>query len=199
MTERERMLSGLLYSAADPELTALRARAKRLLRQLDAAEPDRREPLLRELLGAMGQNCCIEPGLYVDYGGNISLGDNVYINCGCVILDVARVEIGSRTAIGPRVCICTAAHPLDPDVRGRGLEYAKPIRIGADVWLGANVTLNPGVTIGDGAVIGSGAVVTHDIPPRVVAVGTPCRVLRQLSADDRAFWEQQERAYFADR
>lgn len=195
MTERERMLAGKLYNAGDADLLALRRHAKMLLRRLDNAESEQREAILRELFGAFGQDCCIEPGLYVDYGCNTYLGDTVYLNCDCVILDVARVEIGDRAAIGPCVCLCTATHPIDPGVRGRGLELGKPIRLGADVWLGANVTVNPGVTIGDGAVIGSGSVVTRDIPARVIAAGNPCRVLREIGEEDRLLWEQQELEY----
>ena len=186
------MLAGKLYNAGDAELLALRRHAKMLLRRLDNAESEQREAILRELFGARGQDCCMEPGIYVDYGCNTYLGDAVYLNCDCVILDVARVEIGDRAAIGPRVCLCTATHPIDPGVRGRGLEVGKPSRLGAGVWRGENVTGNPGVTIGDGCVIGAGSVVTKDIPDNVCAAGNPCRVIREITDADKPY-------YFKDR
>ena len=195
MTERERMLAGKLYSAGDEELRALQRRARTLTKQYNEAEPEEREAILRELLGAAGRSCRMEAPIRMDYGCNTYIGDRFYANFDCTILDVARVEIGTNVMFGPRVCICTATHPLDRGVRSRGLELGKPIRIGDDVWIGANVTINPGVTIGDGAVIGSGSVVTRDIPGNVLAAGVPCRVIRELGEEDRRRWEAEEREY----
>ena len=198
MKEQERMLAGALYFAGDEELTAARRRAKMLTRNYNATTEDetaRREELLRALLGSAGGRIWIEPPFRVDYGSNVTVGTDFYANYDCLILDVAPVTIGDRVMFGPRVCICTAAHPIDAAVRSRGLEYGKPITIGDDVWLGANVTVNPGVTIGSGTVIGSGSVVTRNIPAGVVAAGNPCRVLRTIGEEDRVRWQTAERDY----
>lgn len=182
-TEKEKMLAGELYDAADPQLTADRLNARRLTRAFNASaagEEDLRKGLLVELFGAIGQNSAIEPPFHCDYGCNIFLGERVFMNFNCVILDVTRVEIGSGTMLGPNVQIYTATHPMDYHERASGLEYGKPIKIGSDVWIGGSVVINPGVTIGDRSVIGSGSVVVKDIPAGVFAAGNPCRVIRFL-------------------
>lgn len=195
MTEKERMLSGQLYSAADEELRALRGKTRTLVRRYNAAEDAELPELLRGLFGAVGKNCWVEPPLRTDYGKNVHVGDDFYANYGCMFIDVLAITIGNGVMLGPGVCLCTASHPLDAGVRRRGLELGKPIRIGNDVWIGANVTVNPGVTIGDGAVIGSGSVVTRDVPGGVVAAGVPCRVLRRIGEEDRLYWEAEERRH----
>jgi maltose O-acetyltransferase len=177
-TNRERMLAGQLYNPADPELVAMRLRARQLINQYntsDPADPARRRQLLEELLGPIGQNIEIEPTLRVDYGIHITLGDRVFMNFDCILLDVCPITIGSRTMLGPRVQLLTATHPLDARARAEDGEYAKPITIGDDVWLGAGVIVCPGVTIGDRAIIGAGSVVTKDISPDVIATGVPAR------------------------
>lgn len=180
-SEKQKMLAGEPYLASDPELVAGRLRARRLTRLFNATtedEPDRRLELLRELLGALGENIEVEPPFRCDYGLNITVGDRFYMNFDCVILDVCQVTIGQRVKIGPRVQIITAFHPIDPVERASGLEFGAPITIGDDVWLGSGVIVNPGVTIGAGTTVGSGSVVTRDLPGEVVAAGVPCRVIR---------------------
>jgi len=183
MTEHDMMIAGEMYRAADPQLVEMRLRARRLCREFNTsteAESDRRRSILRRLLGELGTNPEVEPDFRCDYGHNISAGDNLFINFGCVILDCARVRLGSRVFFGPGVHLYTATHPIDPVERASGREYAKPITIGNDVWLGGHATICPGVTIGDAAVIGAGSVVTRDVPSRVVVAGNPAKVMRNV-------------------
>ncbi len=182
-SEKEKMLAGELYIAADPELAAERLRARELLAQYNAsppADPALRRALLDQLLGGHGERIEIEPPFYCDYGSHIFAGDNLYMNFGCVVLDCNRITLGRNVFCGPGVQLLAAHHPLDPRQRTAGPELASPISIGSDVWLGGGVIVCPGVTIGEGTTIGAGSVVTRDIPPRVLAAGNPCRVIRQL-------------------
>lgn len=200
MTEKERMLTGRLYNAGDPELAKLRLRAKELCRAFNdapAADIAGRETALRQLLGGMGKGCWIEPPFRCDYGTQITLGDHVYMNYDCIFLDVAPITIGSHVFLGPRVSLFAAGHPLDAGVRDQELEFGAPITIGSSVWLGGNVTVLAGVTIGDGTVVAAGSVVTKDLPAGVVAAGNPCRVLRAITDADRAAWEARRAAYEA--
>jgi maltose O-acetyltransferase len=183
MTERDAMLAGERYFSADPDLKSLRQRARRLVKLYNDSEPgdlDARTHMLRELLGGMGSGCEIEPPFHCDYGRFISLGDSVFINFGCVILDCAQVTIGNNCMFGPNVQLLCAYHPLDATDRNSGYEYASPITLGDNVWLGGGVIVNPGVTVGSNSVIGSGSVVTKDVPPNVVAFGNPCKVVKQI-------------------
>lgn len=183
MTEKEKMLAGVLYDASDPELVTERLRARQLVRAFNDTNPahlEARDGLLHELLGGRGEQCNIEPTFRCDYGWNIHLGENFYANFDLVILDVCEVHIGRNCLIAPRVQILAATHPIDPDVRRSGLESGAPITIGDDVWIGAGAIIHPGVTIGDGAVIGAGAVVTKDVPARSVVAGVPAKVIRQI-------------------
>lgn len=183
LTEKEKMIAGELYDATDAQLVADRRRARDLTRAFNASTADEgklRKSLLSELFSAFGHKSAIEPPFYCDYGYNTFLGDSVFMNFNCVILDVVRVEIGGGTMLGPNVQIYTATHPMDYRERSAGLEFGKPIKIGADVWIGGSVVINPGVTIGDRSVIGSGSVVVKDIPAGVFAAGNPCRVIRYL-------------------
>lgn len=184
--ERARMIAGEPYNASDPELVMLRIRARDRLARLNTSrsdDPEGRRAILRELLGGMGIDLWVEPPFFCDYGSNITLGDRVYFNTNCVILDPARVSIGSDVLFGPNVQIYTATHPLDYRERRRGVESARAITVGSDVWVGGGAILCPGVTIGDRSVIGAGSVVTRDIPEGVVAAGNPCRIIRTLSLD----------------
>jgi maltose O-acetyltransferase len=182
-SEREKMLAGELYDPLDPELSEARLRARVLTWELNATGPtetQRREELMRELLGSLGGGLWIEPPFYCDYGVNIQFGEKVFLNFNCVILDITPVKIGDRTLLGPAVQIYAACHPLSAEIRAKGLELGKPVTIGSDVWIGGGAVICPGVTIGDGSVIGAGSVVPHDIPAGVVAVGNPAHVLRSL-------------------
>jgi maltose O-acetyltransferase len=182
MTEFEKMIRGDLYNASDPDLVARRNRARLLWQRynaLVAASPER-DGILREMLGSAGANVVIEPPFYCDYGEQIVLAKNVYVNMNCVFLDVASIAIGPQTMLGPSVQLYTATHPLDAAERVAGLEAAKPITIGARVWIGGATVVLPGVTIGDDTTIGAGSVVLRDIPSGVLAAGNPCRVIRKL-------------------
>lgn len=143
----------------------------------------KKERLLDRLVALRGENTIIEPDFFCDYGYNIILGDNFYVNHNCVILDCAEVIFGDNVFIGPNCGFYTAGHPLDAKTRNSGLEYAKPIKVGSDVWIGGNVCVMPGVTIGSNVVIGAGSVVTKDIPDGVVAVGSPCKPIKKIDAD----------------
>lgn len=180
MTEREKMIAGELYDALDPALVAARARARELCRALNASsetdEAERRR-LCVELFGAGGDSVWMQPPFFCDYGANIALGERVFFNFNCIVLDVCPVTIGSFTLFGPAVQILTPLHPMDPVLR-RQQEYGKPVAIGSDVWVGAGALILPGVTIGDRAVIGAGSVVTRDVPAGMFAAGNPCRVIR---------------------
>ena len=182
---REIMASGQLYDANyDPELIGQRSKCKALCQEFntlpyDAA--DRKMELLRRIVGSTPQNFVIEPSFWCDYGYNIALGENFYANHNLVILDAAPVTFGDNVFIAPNCCFTTAGHPLEVELRNKGLEYARPITVGNNVWIGAGVTVLPGVTIGDNVTIGAGSLVNRDIPAGCVAVGVPCRVIRQES------------------
>jgi maltose O-acetyltransferase len=182
MSERDRMTAGDLYTTADPELVIARRRARDLTRALNAtrdAETTQRQNILRALFKAGGDSVTLEPPFHCEYGFNIELGERVFFNFNCIILDVCPVRIGAFSMFGPGVQILTPLHPLDAAAR-RKSEYAKPIEIGNDVWVGGGALILAGVTIGARAVIGAGSVVTRDIPEGVLAVGNPCRVIREL-------------------
>ncbi|WP_373521217.1 sugar O-acetyltransferase [Aquiflexum sp.] len=182
-TEKQKMLSGDLYLASDPELASERLHARQMTKQLNDSNPDEtelRESILQKLIGKKGKNFWIEPPFYCDYGYNISAGDDVFFNFNCVILDVTPVNFGSRVLVGPNVQFYAATHPTDFKVRGSLVEFGKPITIGDDVWIGGTTIICPGVTIGSRSIIGAGSVVTKDIPEDVLAAGNPCKVIRSL-------------------
>ena len=183
-TEKEKMLAGELYDASDAQLCAERRRARDLCKALNDSrdeEQDRRAGIVRELFGSAGDAVWIEPPFYCDYGTNITLGEKVYFNFNCVVLDPALVSIGSNVLFGPAVQIYSASHPVSAAERRTGLEFARPIEIGSDVWIGGGAIIFPGVRIGSGTVVGAGSVVTRDLPERVLGVGNPCRVIRKLT------------------
>jgi maltose O-acetyltransferase len=185
-TERDKMLAGELYDALDPELVLKRDRARDLCQDLNATrerEQETRRRILTELFGSGGDSVWMQPPFYCDYGSNIYLGERVYFNFNCVILDVCEVRIGDFTFFGPAVQIYTATHPMDARLR-RSQEFGIPVTIGSDVWVGGGAIICPGVTIGSRTVIGAGSVVTRDIPDDVLAAGNPCRVIRQIMEED---------------
>jgi maltose O-acetyltransferase len=182
-TEKEKMLAGELYNALDKQLSEERVKARLLIKALNDTredQTDERSRILKELLPNAGEGLWLQPPFYCDYGYNITLGQNVFFNFNCVVLDVAPVIIGSRTLFGPNVQIYTATHPVNYKERASGLEFAKPITIGEDVWVGGSAVICPGVKIGDRSIIGAGSVVTRGIPDDVFAAGNPCRVIRSL-------------------
>ncbi len=183
VTEKEKMLSGEMYDATDPQLAAERRRARdlcKLLNESHDSEQELRNRIIRELFGRTGDEVWIEPPFYCDYGSNISLGSNVFFNFNCVILDPAAVIIGSNVLLGPAVQIYTATHPMSATERLNCLEFARQVNVGSDVWIGGGAIICPGVRIGSRSVIGAGSVVTHEIPASVLASGNPCRIIRQL-------------------
>ena len=196
MTEREKMIAGRIYDASADGLPSLRARAHKLCAEFNATletEEEKRAKILRALLPDAQSGAYLQGPFYCDYGDNIKIGKNFYANFNLTVLDCCPVEIGDDVFIGPNVSLLTPVHPLrwqqrnarvKPDGTVFDYEYAKPIKIGKNCWIAGNVTVIGGVTIGEGSVIGAGSVVTRDIPPNSLAVGNPCRVLRQITDKD---------------
>lgn len=182
-TERDKMLAGEPYDPLDADLVARRTRARDLCQALNTsaeADTEGRRAILRSLFGAGGDTVWMQPPFFCDYGENIQLGERVFFNFNCVVLDVCPVTIGDFALFGPSVQIYTPLHPLDAAARRRQ-EFGKPVHIGADVWVGGGAIVLPGVSIGARAVIGAGSVVTRDVPADVFAAGNPCRVIRQIA------------------
>ncbi len=183
MTEREKMIKGLPYDAFDDKLVKDRLKAKTLCVEYNNLKPDetnKQQDILKALMNNIGNNCVIQPTFFCDYGYNLFLGDNVYINHNSVFLDCAKIQIGNNVFIGPNCGFYTAIHPFDKDERNAGIETAKSITIGNNVWIGGSVTILPNVTIGDNSVIGAGSVVTRNIESNVVAFGNPCKKTREI-------------------
>lgn len=177
-TQKQRMLAGALYTAADAEIQADQLAASAWMKRYNGLlgePPEQWHALLRERLASVGEGALIRPPFHCDYGYNISLGANVFMNFNCVILDVVQVTIGDGTQIGPAVQIYTADHPRDPEQRRAMLEFGRPVNIGRHVWIGGGAIILPGVTVGDDAIIGAGSVVTRDVPAGAKVVGNPAR------------------------
>ena len=182
-TEQQKMLDGELYDPMDPGLVTARAHARDLCQALNASresEQEERRRILRDLFGTGGDSVWMQPPFFCDYGSNIRLGERVFFNFNCVVLDVCPVQIGSFTLFGPAVQVYTPMHPFDAELRRRQ-EFGKPVTIGADVWVGGGAIILPGVRIGSRSVIGAGSVVTRDVPESVFAAGNPCRVIREIT------------------
>lgn len=192
MTEREKIHSGEIYQPMDDSVI------QEQLAYLDKMDEynripriqmEKRQQMLPELFAEVGENCYIESPFYANWGGHhVHLGSNVYANYGVTFVDDTHIYIGDNTMLAPNVVLATAGHPIDPELRSQGLQYNMPVRIGKNCWLGAGVIVLPGVTIGDNTVIGAGSVVTKDIPSGVVAVGNPCRVLREVGEHDKIYY-----------
>ena len=195
MNHKERMLANLPYKAWMDGLEEERTENKKKIYRYNHLPPeqwDQQTALIKEILGKTGERILIEPPFHCDYGWNIEVGEDFYANYNLIILDVGHVRIGDNVMCAPNVAIYTAGHPVHPDSRNSGYEYGIDITIGDNVWIGGNVCIMPGVTIGDNVVIGAGSVVTKDIPAGVIAAGNPCRVVREITEEDRKY-------YFRDR
>ncbi|PRR82071.1 sugar O-acetyltransferase [Clostridium vincentii] len=196
MTEKEKMINGELYLSFGEELLKERQDAKELIFDFNTLRPTKIEEgkeIITKLFGEIGKEFFIEPPFRCDYGYNISVGKNFYSNYNCIILDCAKVTIGDNVLFAPNVSLFTAGHPIDAEIRNSGVEYAFPITIGNNVWIGGGVIVTPGVTIGDNVVIGAGSVVTKDIPAGVIAVGNPCKVIREISENDKKYYFKNNR------
>ena len=184
MTEKEKVKNGMLYNPNyDPELTEERTKAKDFCYEYNQTKPsdlNKRTNIIKKLVKDIGENFLIEQPFLCDYGYNIEIGKNFYANHNLVILDSTNVKIGDNVFIAPDCGIYTAGHPIEKDIRNQGIEYAKPVTIGNDVWIGGHVTILPGVKIGNNTVIGAGSVVTKDIPDNAIAYGNPCKVVKYI-------------------
>ncbi|GFZ30829.1 galactoside O-acetyltransferase [Clostridium zeae] len=191
MNQKERMLAGLPYKAWLDGLSEERMENKLKIHEYNLLSPDKKdkiEELIKDILGKTGDNIVVEQPFHCDYGKNIEVGNNFFANYNLTILDVGKVIIGKNAQFAPNVSLYTAGHPIHPDSRNSGYEYGVGITIGDNVWLGGSVVVNPGVHIGNNVVIGSGSVVTKDIPDNVIAVGNPCKVIREITEEDRKYY-----------
>lgn len=197
MTQLEKIHSGDIYYPSDDEIMKDQLLCLDKLYDFNMTRPtelDKREEMLKEMFAQIGENCYIEPPLHANWGGkHVHFGNNVYANFGLTLVDDTHIYVGDGTMFGPNCVIATAGHPIDPELRERQLQYNIPVHIGKNCWLGAGVLVMPGVTIGDNSVIGAGSVVTKDIPANVVAVGNPCRVLREIGEHDKEFYFRDKR------
>lgn len=186
-TRRDKGMAYITDEAVWNEMLSVR----KLIQQyntMDVCDLDGLQNLIGKIFGKVGKNCCVNPPFHCDYGSHISVGDNFFANYNCVILDVASVEIGNNVFFAPNVAVYTAGHPVHPQARNSMYEYGMPIKIGNNVWVGGNTVILPNVTIGDNSVIGAGSVVTKDIPPNVIATGNPCRVIREITDEDKKYY-----------
>lgn len=191
MTTRERMQSGKLYFCTDEEIAKEQLECLEILYDYNHTRPSesqKREQILKNLLAEIGENCYIEPPLHANWGKYTHFGNNVYANFNLTLVDDTDIFVGDNVMFGPNVIIATAGHSVDPPLREKVAQFNIPVRIGKNVWIGAGAIVLPGVTIGDHSVIGAGSVVTKDIPPNVVAVGNPCRVLREINDRDKEYY-----------
>lgn len=180
MTEKEKMLQGLIFNAMDKELLVERQKNKVLLFEFNTLPPSEgknKQKILKTILGSLGKGSYVEHSFKCDYGYNIHLSHQVFINFDCIMLDAASIHIGEKTLIGPKAQLLTTTHPTDSQLRLQGLSHAKPIKIGKGVWIGAGTIILPGIEIGDHSIIGAGSIVTKNIPANSTAVGNPCKVI----------------------
>lgn len=197
MTQYERMVNGLIYDPADDEIMKEQAVFQDMLRafnQLKPSEYDKKQRYMKEVFAECGENCYIELPFHANWGGHHAhFGSGIYANSNLTLVDDGHIYIGDKVMIGPNVTVATAGHPINPELRERGLQFNKDVYIGKNAWIGAGVIIVPGVHIGNNTVIGAGSVVTKDIPSNVIAVGNPCRVLRNVGEKDNEFFYKSER------
>ena len=197
MTQYERMVAGLIYDPGDKEIMDEQMPFLDKLwefNQLKPSEFDKKEKYMKEVFAECGENCYIEPPFRANWGGHhVHLGNNVYANFNLTLVDDGHIYIGDRVMIGPNVVIATANHPINNELRYRMLQYNKDVHIGENTWIGAGVIIVPGITIGRNVIVGAGSVVTKDLPDNVVAVGNPCRVLREVGEHDREYFYKDEK------
>lgn len=199
MNNRERMHTGELYDTQDASIVEEQVKCLEVLYDFNATRPSQmkeREALMKKLFAEVGEGCYIEPPLHANWGRYTHLGDYVYANFNLTLVDDTHVYIGNHVMIGPNVTIDTGTHPICPELRRDAVQYNLPVQIGDNVWLGAGTIVLPGVTIGENSVIGAGSVVTRDIPANVVAVGAPCRVLREIADRDREYYHRNRKIDF---
>jgi len=190
MTSKERRENGMLFIADDNDWVEMK-RARRLTQELNTADRsdfDKIRSLVNKLFGKSDDTTFVNPPLYCDYGSNIEVGRNCFINYNCTFLDNAKIKLGDNCLVAPNVSFYTAGHTLHPAARALGYEFGEEITVGNDVWIGGNSVICPGVHVGNGVVIGAGSVVTHDIPDNCLAVGNPCRVVRKITEDDKKYY-----------
>lgn len=194
MTNLEKMHATMLYDPADGDIVEEQTACLDRLYDFNHTRPtemDKRQALMKEMFAEIGENCYIEPPFHANWGGkHVHFGKNVYANFGLTMVDDTHIYVGDYTLFAPNVVVATAGHPIDPELRARGLQYNAAVHIGKNCWIGAGALIMPGVTIGDNTVIGAGSVVTRDIPSGVVAVGNPCRVMREITERDREVYFQ---------
>lgn len=196
MTVWEKMKSGMLYCCGDEALMQEQTKCLEKLYDFNQTRPgeaDKRAALLKELLAEVGEGCYVEPPLHANWGCNTHFGHHIYANFNLTLVDDTDIFVGDYVMFGPNVTVATAGHPVDPELRRQVAQFNMPIHIGNNVWIGAGSVLLPGVSIGDNSVIGAGSIVTKDIPSNVVAVGNPCRVLREIGEHDREFYYRDRR------
>ncbi len=200
MNNYEKLHSGDIYNPGDEEIMKEQVLCMEKMYDYNATRPsegEKREKLLKEMFAEIGEGCYIEPPIYANYGGHhVHFGKNVYVNFHLTLVDDTHIYIGDNTMIAPNVTLATAGHPILPTLRKKGLQFNMPVHIGRNCWLGAGVLVMPGVTIGDNTVIGAGSVVTKDIPANVVAVGSPCRVLREINEHDKEYYYKDRKINF---
>lgn len=197
MNNPERMENGLIYDPGDEKIMTEQVKCLEKLYDFNATRPselEKRTALLKEMFGSIGDNCYIEPPLHANWGGkNVYIGSNFYANFNLTLVDDGDIYIGDKVLIGPNVTIATANHPVNPELRAKSWQYNKPVHIGSNVWIGAGSVLVPGVSVGDNTVIGAGSVVVKDIPANCVAVGNPCKPIREIGEHDREFFYKTEK------
>ena len=197
MTQYDKMLNGLIYDPADDEIMKEQVVFQDMLwafNQLKPSEYEKKQKYMREIFAECGENCYIELPFHANWGGHhVHFGSGIYANSNLTLVDDGHIYVGDKVMFGPNVTIATASHPINPELRDRGLQFNKDVYIGENTWIGAGVIIVPGVHIGSNTVIGAGSVVTKDIPDNVIAVGNPCRVLRNVSEKDHEFFYKSER------